>query len=215
MMGKIAYKSLKFFSPQRTQRTSGKGKKGTAYFSVISVPSVAKKFLRLGSFAFLLLVILGVTLSSDCTAAAGTSERAQLATRKKQLESQIQTLKREHALLLFQKDMLDSDSKYLLLDMQKGAAQLRYKNRLLKEFSFKREKTRAYAAVEPGVLVLVKKEDGKQDRRYMQFGNVVLRSKRSSRSRDEAGTIAVTLSQKNLGAVFYAMEPGAQAYIVR
>ncbi len=59
-----------------------------------------------------------------------------LVEQQKQLSAKIDTLTQEQDYLLFQKTMYASDSKYLVINITARTGQLKYKNRVLRDFHF-------------------------------------------------------------------------------
>ena len=78
-----------------------------------------------------------------------TDERSQLEKQQKDLSAKVELLKREQDLLLFRKEFYRSDSKYLILNIPARTGELRYKNRLLKSFSFTPSSKTRFQKCEP------------------------------------------------------------------
>ena len=147
---------------------------------------------------------------------AGVDERTALLEQRKMLSGQLARLKREQDFLLFQKVMYVSDSKYLLLNVRKKTGQLKYKNRVLKDFRFTPAQEITRAAFKPGKLVLTKKVEGKRDRNVLIFGNtLVIQWKRDVVPQREKGIPVFSLKRKEMLSVFFALEEGSTAYILR
>jgi hypothetical protein len=145
-----------------------------------------------------------------------TIERAALLDQQRTLRARIEVLNREQDLLLFRKLMYSADSKYLLIDTRRRTAQLKYKNRVLKDFRFQASKDFPGNALRPGRLVLTKKAEGKKDRHALVFGNaLIIQWKRSFVPPQEAGIPFIRLTRKELLSIYHAVEAGAPAYIVR
>ena len=143
-------------------------------------------------------------------------ERAALKAERRALHARIEDLKREQDYLLFQKTMYENDSKYLVLDTRKKTGHLKYKNRVLKDFRFQTSKNFPVRSLRPGMLTLTEKIEGKKDRHALVFGKTfVVRWKRSSVPREQANIPSLSLSRKDLLSIYFAVEDGALAYVVR
>ena len=143
-------------------------------------------------------------------------ERASLEAMRSTLRQKISSLKREQDFLLFQKTMYAADSKYLIIDVKHRTAQLKYKNRLLKDMHFTPSKKFPGRGLRQGMLVLTKKVEGKKDRDALVFGkSLVVQWKQSIVPPQEKGLPSITLLKKELLSVYYAVEEGAPAYILR
>ena len=143
-------------------------------------------------------------------------ERASLEAMRSTLRQKISSLKREQDFLLFQKTMYAADSKYLIIDVKHRTAQLKYKNRLLKDMHFTPSKKFPGRGLRQGMLVLTKKVEGKKDRDALVFGkSLVVQWKQSIVPPQERGLPSITLLKKELLSVYYAVEEGAPAYILR
>jgi len=144
-------------------------------------------------------------------------ELRQLGERRAQLAARIEALKQEQDFLLFQKSFAGSDSKYLLLDLRAGKGVLKYRNRVLRNFEFPRAKKNILSAMKKSVVTLSGKIDGSPRRRQLVFTDpiLIIQSKHAplSSGKDRHGT-RILLSTKDLGAIFFAMEPGSMAYIM-
>ena len=147
---------------------------------------------------------------------AGVDERTALLEQRKTLIGQLARLKREQDFLLFQKVMYVSDSKYLLLNVRKKTGQLKYKNRVLKDFRFTPAQEITRTAFKPGKLILTKKVEGKRDRNVLIFGNtLVVQWKRDVVPQREKRIPVFSLKRKEMLSVFFALEEGSMAYILR
>jgi hypothetical protein len=142
-------------------------------------------------------------------------ERAALRDTQKTLRARIEVLKREQDFLLFQKVMYGSDSKYLIINTKSKAAQLKYKNRVLKDLRFRTSKNFLRKTFRPGMLKLTKKIEGKNDRHTLVFGkSFIVRWKPATVRRKEEDIPIISLKRKELLSVFYALEEGSMAYLV-
>jgi hypothetical protein len=144
-------------------------------------------------------------------------ERGKLLEQQKQLSARIKTLKREQDYLVFQYAMYASDSKYLIINISKKTGQLKYKNRVLKDFHFKRVSVadRAHRLTR-GVQTLTQKIEGARQRKLLVFDkSLVLQGVHAPKVELEAGIPRFSLSKKDFRSVYYAVEQGAKAYILR
>lgn len=158
--------------------------------------------------AILIIAVLsaGVTASAD--------ERQDLLHRRKELQARIDDLTREQDFLLFQKEFTLSDSKYLVLRPAEGAGELRYRHRLLKRFTFPAMKKPALRRVPAGAAALTRKIDGSHT--LLFGGTLVLQSKRAQAPANKKNRAArIGLSREDLLSVYAALEPGAQAYVLK
>ncbi len=137
-------------------------------------------------------------------------ERSLLLEQQRLLESRIEQLKREQDELLFLKTISATDSKYLVLKLSLGTGQLRYKNRILKEFQFQ---TGTGSRPEQGAAVLTKKREEPKSRRALLFGTSLIMLQKNT-MRNTTGILPLSLKKKDFQAVFYALEAGARAYII-
>src|SRR3989337_2149287 len=99
-----------------------------------------------------------------------TDERRQLEKQKKELSAKVESLKREQDLLLFRKEFYSADSKYLILNIPAGKGELRYKNRLLKSFSFALSSKARLHAIPVGAAAVTRKVEGRGKRYEIIFG---------------------------------------------
>jgi hypothetical protein len=162
-----------------------------------------------------MIVLSLFLLGANTGAAQEQDERAALQEQQQALQKQVATLKREQDFLLFRKTMYTVDSKYLVLNRTQMTGQLMYKNRVLKDFRFKPSRNFP-RAVQPGMLVLTKKSEGKTDRNALIFGTaLIIQWKRAVVPKKEARIPVISLTKKDMVSVFSAVEEGALAYIVR
>jgi hypothetical protein len=121
----------------------------------------------------------------------------------------------EQDFLVFQKTMYASDTKYLIISLAAKKGQLKYKNRVLKDFRFERVSDRK-AGPATGALTLTKKIEGPRERNLLLFGKaLVLQGRQPPPTRLEKGIARLGLSKKDFMSVYYAIEVGAKAYVVR
>ncbi len=164
----------------------------------------------------LLVIVLTPFLIAADGGDAVRDERASLEAMRSTLRQKISSLKREQDFLLFQKTMYAADSKYLIIDVKHRTAQLKYKNRLLKDMHFTPSKKFPGRGLRQGMLVLTEKVEGKKDRDALVFGkSLVVQWKQSIVPPQERGLPSITLLKKELLSVYYAVEEGAPAYILR
>ncbi len=165
----------------------------------------------------ILTLLLSLFLMGAANAAENGEERGTLLEQQKQLSVRIKTLKREQDYLVFQRAMYLSDSKYLILNISKKTGQLKYKNRVLKDFHFKRVSVsdRAHRLTR-GALTLTQKIEGARQRKLLVFDKaLVLQGVHAPEAKLEAGMPRYSLSKKDFRSVYYAVEAGAKAYILR
>jgi hypothetical protein len=157
-------------------------------------------------------LVLSLSLAPSLAAARESTEREKLLQEKAALETRIVQLRQEQDFLLFQKVASSYDSKYLILHLGAGTGELRYKTRVLKNFAFRVPGERA-DRVRRGTIALTQKIDG--PKRYgLIFGkDLIIRGKNRLTSL-EADIPPLSLQKKDLMAVFRALEPGAQAYVL-
>jgi uncharacterized membrane protein len=162
------------------------------------------------------LIVVSTFLMGADAGGPDTIELAALMDQQRALRARIEVLNREQDLLLFRKMMYSADSKYLMIDTRSRTAQLKYKNRALRDFRFQASKNFTGKALRPGRLVLTKKVEGKKDRHALVFGSaLIIQWKRSSVPPQEADIPFITLTRKELLSLYHAVEEGALAYIER
>jgi hypothetical protein len=163
----------------------------------------------------ILFVIIFSCVLLGADGGAVRDERASLEEQRAALQKKITVLKREQDFLLFQESMYGGDSKYLIINIAKRTAQLKYKNRLLKDVRFTASKKFPHG-LQPGMLVLTKKDEGKNDQHALVFGtSLIVQWKRTSVPPGESGIPFITLPKKEMQSLYYAVEEGALAYIIR
>ena len=165
-------------------------------------------------------VILMCTLALFLMGADNGEQRGDesdaLQDQQKNLRAQIETLRLEQDYLLFQKTMYAVDSKYLILNLSAKNGQLWYRNRLLKDFRFTLSGKFTEDTLKQGMLVLTKKTEGKGGRHTLIFGKTLLiKQVRSRVSVKDAGINCLFLTTPELASVFFAVEEGALAYLLR
>ena len=143
-------------------------------------------------------------------------ERGKLLEQQKHLSARVKTLKREQDYLLFQSTMYASDSKYLVLNIFRKSGQLKYKNRILKNFHFERVSVSGRInKLTRGALTLTQKIEGDRKRKLLVFDNaLVMQGVHAPATRLESGIPRFSLSKKDFRSVYYALEPGAKVYIM-
>lgn len=161
----------------------------------------------------ILLLAASLFLMGAGNGEQGTDEQVKLLEQQKQLHARIDTLKQEQDYLLFQKTMYASDSKYLVINVAARTGQLKYKNRILKDFRF--ASAGHVSMLKRGAVTLTKKIEEPKTRNLLIFGtSLVLQGKRLPATQLQAGIPRLSLSKKDLMSVFYAVEVGAKAYIM-
>jgi hypothetical protein len=134
---------------------------------------------------------------------------------KRALLAKIASLTDEQAFLQFQKEMYRTDSRYLVLHLSAGTGQLKYKNRILKEFQFTFPKQSDSRHLHRGMLAVTKKTEGNNDRHALMLGSAfVLQWKRASMPSQAASIPAFSLSKKDMASLFFALDVGSPAYLV-
>lgn len=139
-------------------------------------------------------------------------ERSRLVERQKQLQSRIADLRRDQDFLLFQKQMYEADSKYLILNVSAGKGRLLYRNRVLKKFAFSPlRRTR----LSPGAVALTAKEEQKSGKRVLTFGaEVALETKQSAAGGCKSGKpLRMDIRKRDMASLFYALDIGSAAYL--
>lgn len=161
----------------------------------------------------ILLLIASLFLMGADNGELGTDEQVKLLEQQKQLNARIETLKQEQDYFLFQKTMYTSDSKYLVINIAARTGQLKYKNRILKDFRF--TSAGHISMLKRGAITLTKKIEEPKTRDLLIFGtSLVLQSKQLPAAQLQAGIPRLSLPKKDLMSVFYAVEVGAKAYIM-
>ena len=164
-----------------------------------------------GLIFLLSLVLLGADGGDQAR-----DERDVLQEQREVLRQRIEKLTEEQDFLLFQKEMYAADSKYLVLTIAGKTGRLMYRNRALKDFRFRTSKNYPATTFGPGRLLLTKKADEKRERRALIFGNaLVIKWKRTKVPPQEADIPVISVTKKEMRSLFYAVEEGAQAYLVR
>ena len=161
------------------------------------------------------LLLLSLFLAGMNGSGQESDEREDLLRQREALNKKIETLRREQDFLLFEKELYAADSKYLLISLGSKAGQLKYKNRVLKDFRFKVSPNLA-GSIKPGALTLTKKREDPDQRHVLIFGkSLIIQWKRPARSPDQTDIPRLSLSKTDLQSIFYAVEEGSKAYIMR
>lgn len=162
--------------------------------------------------SILLAFILALSFWTALAAAEDSGERETLLGEQRTLQARVAELKQEQDFLLFQKVAAVCDSKYLILNLSSGTGQLKYKTRVLRDITFP-VPVQQSGGPKQGAITLTRKIDG--PKRYgLIFGHdLILRGKKKLTSL-ESDILPVSLGKKDLMAIFYALEPGAQAYVL-
>lgn len=174
-------------------------------------------FRSLGKRAGFTGLWLLIAFSAVCIASAGPAqengEHAALLEKQRALEARIAALNREQDFLLFQKAVSVMDSKYLILKIGEKRGQLRYKNRVLKDFSFL-SASPGIARLGQGKLTLTGKIEGSKNRSALIFGGAFVLQARRADDSLERKTPRIYLARKDLKVLFNALEGGALAYVL-
>ncbi len=168
-----------------------------------------------GKITYLFLLFSIFLLGAD-NGAAEQDERNALRDQQATLCRRIEALRNEQDYLLFRKAMYRADSKYLIINITNRTGQLKYKNRVLKDFRFSTSKNFHTAAFRPGIVTLTEKVEGKNGRRALVFGkSFIVQWKRSTAPLQKTDTPYISVTRKELSSIFYAVEEGSIAYIER
>ncbi len=165
--------------------------------------------------SLLVLISAAFLMGAD----AGTPEQGELdalRTRQAALQARIEALKHEQDYLLFQGAMYQTDSKYLVMNISARTGRLMYKNRVLKEFTFRLPKDFRSESLPPGMVLLTKKMEDKKERRTLVFGTAfLLHGKGTAVPRLPQDVAGISVAKKDLSSLYYALEEGATAYLER
>jgi putative sterol carrier protein len=161
------------------------------------------------------LVLLFLLCFCGAAGAVQPDERQQLLEQERVLRDREAKLKREQAFLLFQKTMYAADSKYLVLNFSEKTGRLKYKNRVLKKFHFTVAKRFSAGKLQPGMLILTKKIEVEKGSYTLLFGKALVVRERDTAATGRKNTPAVFFTKKDMLSVFFAIEEGATAYVVR
>ncbi len=167
-------------------------------------------------YAAVAMILLSSVLHGVASHAQEADERQQLTESRDRLQARIETLEREQDFLLFQKQMYVSDSKYLLLDLSAGKGELKYRNRILKNFTFTPVPPSSRRPP-PGALVMTAKRGMNGKRQALLFGSklILQAGQKDGSGQGERGTPRLSLSRRAMAPLFYALDKGSLAYIVR
>ncbi len=166
-----------------------------------------------------LAVLCGqASAGAEMTDPAG-EERQSLILREHKLRERIDELRFEEDLLIKQKALLASDSKYVLLDLKKRKGTLKYRNRILRTFDFDTRKAGG-KRMKPGIYTVSEKTDGSSKKRQLLFSNpplVIARKPKTSVPTDKPGkgSPLVLLKTKDMDALFFVLEPGSQVLLLK
>lgn len=162
------------------------------------------------------LLLLSLFLLGAGNGEQDRDERGVLSDMQATLRARIKALRNEQDYLLFRNTMYRTDSKYLVINITKRTGQLKYKNRLLKDFRFRTSKNFHNEALRTGIVVLTKKVEGKNGRHALVFGkSFIVQWKRSTADLRKTDTPYISVTRKELSSIFYAVEEGSMAYIER
>jgi hypothetical protein len=163
--------------------------------------------------SLILLLVASLFLMGADNRTRGTDNQAKLLEQQKRLNTKIERLKLEQDYLLFQKMMCASDSKYLVINVRARTGQLKYKNRILRDFHF--TSAGHVRMLKQGALTLTRKIEKPKKRNLLIFGtSLVLQGRRIPAIKLQAGIPRFSLSKKDFLSVFYAVEAGAKAYLI-
>ncbi len=163
---------------------------------------------------FILLIFSGTDGNTQ-----DADERRQLEQQQKDLGAKIESLKRGQDFLLFRKEFYSADSKYLILRIPAGKGELRYKNRLLKSFSFTLSSKTRFHSLSEGPATVTKKVEGRGQRYEIIFGssfNMRVKPKDHGPSlKDRASPPRLFVSKRDMQSIFYAVEEGSKTYVLQ
>ena len=164
-----------------------------------------------------LLVALGIGLGAGAVrATAQEGDEQGLLAQEQQLSQKVRLLKAEQRQLLLQKALYSADSKYVELDLRSGEGSLKYRTRILRSFRFTRHGTGPGRGMDGAILSLTAKEDGSSAKRRLLFDHSALVIEGKTRRGGHAGdSLFISISRRDLAAVYYALEAGSFAYMKR
>ena len=163
-----------------------------------------------------LLILLSLFFAGIEVNGQEEEERDLLLEQQRALAKKIETLRREQDFLLFEKALYATDSKYLIINLRTKKGQLKYQNRVLKDFRFTASANLANGALKTGALTLTRKKEDPGQKHVLLFGrSLVIQWQRPARSPYAANAPRLSLTQGDLQSIFYAVEEGTRAYVVR
>jgi hypothetical protein len=162
-----------------------------------------------------LLLALSLFLMGMDGTGTGDGGQDGLAARQRELHARIETLKSEQELLLFQKQFSTMNSKYLVLDPARGRGQLKYRSRVLLDFTFKSLPKGAILNLPRGARAVTKKIEKVAEGKFaLVFGpTFVLRTKSSAAP--GRGAPQLIVAPREMRSIFFALEEGSMAYVLR
>jgi hypothetical protein len=162
---------------------------------------------------FTALLALGVAIMSG--AAYADDEQDALCEQQHALELRVAALRRDQDYLVFLKRMYETDSKYLVIDLKKNTVQLRYKNRLLKDFAVQGVSPGFAKNAAAGKKAVTKKIEGGKERHALVFADAfVLRWRLSEVPRPESSLPSIVVLKKDLLSFYYTVGPGMLAFVL-
>jgi hypothetical protein len=164
------------------------------------------------------LCVLAVFLSiSFCPASVSASdhEREKLLARQKTLHERIEALNREQDFLLFEKTVSAQDSKYLIVKITGRTGQLKYKNRVLRDFEALPQ-SKHLERLSRGAMTLTEKIEGpSKKKKGMIFGNALLVTAKGGDPAPRVKLPRLVLSKRDFRALYATLEAGAFVYVIR
>ncbi len=137
-----------------------------------------------------------------------------LRAQEQRLSERVRALRSEQKQLLVRKMLCSSDSKYLEIDIRSGEGTLKYRTRILRTFRFSAKGKLPRPAPEGGLLTLTAKEDGAPAKRRLSFGNAdLVMESNVARRKQGRNSLSLSISKRNLAALYYALEAGSFLYI--
>jgi len=171
---------------------------------------------RMNRNGLAIMILLSLILMGMDGAPRENDEQRQLEERLVQLAARVEKLKEEQDLLLFQRSIAGSDSKYLLLDVSAGTGTFRYRNRVLRTFGFTLSSSKPHQ-FQKGLHVLAGKTDGSSEKRSLvvQDSFIIQGKKYSGKKSGEKKLPGIIVNRKDLAAIYYSVEKGTMLYVIR
>lgn len=163
---------------------------------------------------FLLILSSAIMLMGMDSAAPEADERTRLLEREAQLTARKASLRKEQEYLVFQKALMGSDSKYLVLDLAAGKGKLLYRNRTLRTFDAAIPAS-LRKALQAGRYFVTSKSEGTPKERALIFQDAfAFRGKGFEGMRaGEMRLPVMTLARRDMAAIVYTLDIGSMLYI--
>jgi len=161
-----------------------------------------------------LLLVFSVFLMGMEGTGTGDVGQDSLAARQRELQERIEVLRSEQDQLLFQKQFSTMDSRYLVLDLARGRGQLKYRSRVFLDFTFGPLPKRVIRTIPRGARAVTRKFEESGGRFALSFGKAfILRTNNATAPGLKIPQLIV--SPKEMRSIFFALEEGSLAYILR